>query len=455
VKKKALILFAEIILIATLLAVASSTLCQFSDSETSSINQFAAWTSLNWTQTTESDFEAGAPRAVDTASSPGDVKLQQTQYLFAFQGNSTAAFWRYAIGNNTWTAEADAPGNITSGGAIVYDKGNYVYAFQGGSTAFWRYNINTNSWGMLPAVPAAEGAGAALSYAYDAGTSKYYLYALEGGSTSFWCYDVALGSWSTMAAFPGTVGDGGSLIWDGGDYIYALQGGQNNAFYRYSISSNSWIEMTATPDNVGTGASLVDSGTQIFAFEGNNTTSFEIYNIAGNNWTSGSAPLGTVNSGGSLCWDGSNYIYAFEGGSTMTFWRYDILSGVWFAGVSPAPGPVSSGGSICGIAQGYVSSGTLASAVFDTSATGTRWDALIWQDTLPANTTITFAVRASDTSYTKTDSTLPWEQVGGTSPVSSGLPTGRYMQWQATLTTSNISATPILSEAIIYYFNSK
>ena len=102
----------------------------------------------------------------------------------------------------------------------------------------------------------------------------------------------------------------------------------------------------------------------------------------------------------------------------------------------------------------YVSSGTIASQVLNTGVSGARWDALFWDEILESGTDITFAVRASDSPFAKDtpDATLPWISVGGTSPVTSGLPSGQYMQWQAILTTSDTSKTPTLQEVRVYYY---
>jgi len=99
-----------------------------------------------------------------------------------------------------------------------------------------------------------------------------------------------------------------------------------------------------------------------------------------------------------------------------------------------------------------IPSGTITtSPVFDIMVTGSRWDALFWDESLPANTDITFEVRASDTAFLITDVSPAWTQVGGTSPVLSGLPSGRYKQWRATLTTTVPLNTPTLSEVRVYY----
>ena len=93
----------------------------------------------------------------------------------------------------------------------------------------------------------------------------------------------------------------------------------------------------------------------------------------------------------------------------------------------------------------YYSSGSIASKVYDTGKAGASWDGLGWNETLPSGTSITFEVRASDTAFAKTDTTPTWQPA-------SALPiTGRYQQWRATLTTSDSSKTPVLSEVRVLY----
>ena len=101
--------------------------------------------------------------------------------------------------------------------------------------------------------------------------------------------------------------------------------------------------------------------------------------------------------------------------------------------------------------KAYSSPGSIASQVLDTGTEGASWTELSWSETLQANTDITFEVRASDSSFSKDSATPGWGSAGGTSPVISGLPSGRYMQWRATLTTSDTSKTPTLHEVTITY----
>ena len=96
--------------------------------------------------------------------------------------------------------------------------------------------------------------------------------------------------------------------------------------------------------------------------------------------------------------------------------------------------------------------GTLASQVLDTGVEGAQWDALFWDEILQASTDISFEVRASDNQFLKDAAVPSWTSVGETSPVTSGFPAGRYMQWLAILTTSDVSNTPTLEEVRVYHY---
>ena len=100
----------------------------------------------------------------------------------------------------------------------------------------------------------------------------------------------------------------------------------------------------------------------------------------------------------------------------------------------------------------YLSPGIMASQVLDTGATGAIWNMLFWDEMLQSNTDLTFEVRASDTPFNAGDAIPSWTNVGGNSPIMAGLPTGRYMQWRVTLTTSDTANTPTMHEVRLYYY---
>ena len=212
--------------------------------------------------------------------------------------------------------------------------------------------------------------------------------------------------------------------------------------------------MASTLANVtDSGGRLIYDGSYIYALRGNSTTDFWRYDITNNSWTPRASTPAQVAAGGALTYD-SSYIYALRGNSSKTFWRYSITGNTWTATGDRAntPDTVGSGGSLVRGAV-YVTSGTLASRVLETGVNGARWDAMFWDKALPTSTGITFEVRASANSFAPGDITISWISIGGTSPVMSGLPSGRYMQWRATLTTSNSANTPTLNEVRTYYCN--
>lgn len=146
---------------------------------------------------------------------------------------------------------------------------------------------------------------------------------------------------------------------------------------------------------------------------------------------------------------GSNY-NLYQGGNFKSSYSHSDLSGggigleQWDGGPSEYDwilvrkyadtDPTASVG-----AEEAYSPGTIASNVYDTSEVNAGWDLLGWDETLPSGTDITFEVRASDTPFLKDDATPAWQDA-------SVLPTGRYQQWRATLTTTDSADTPILHE---------
>jgi hypothetical protein len=277
---------------------------------------------------------------------------------------------------------------------------------------------------------------------------------LGSASTTFQQYNVSNNTWNSLTDTPGSISNGGAVAKDNLSYMYALRGGGQSNFYRYSIPFNNWSSMTATPAAINSGGALVYSGgNYLYALRGGGQSNFYRYSIPFNNWSSMTATPAAINSGGALVSDNGNYIYAFNG-SSQKFWLYNISANTWNDSVvSDPPGSAGWGGGLSYVpgSSGFIPLGTLSSQVFDTGNAGSRWDSLFWDTALVAGTNVTFEVRASDTLFTNTDALPAWQQSGWPSPVNSGLPSGRYLQWRATLSTSNSSRTPILNEVRVWY----
>jgi outer membrane protein assembly factor BamB len=432
-----------LVLLATNVRVTSAS---FFDAENLAGNTFRGWSSTQWAQTSQTDFNAGILNQVDTAMNPGHVRLAVTSghdQILTVRGTSTN-FYKFDVINNTWS-----PPLITgAGSAITFDNSRYIYALQGGTaTGFWRLDITDNTWVGLTGTPSNVAIGGALAYG-----GSNYIYAFRGGTTTtFWRYDMIANSWSAMAVAPANVATGGALAWDGSSYVYALRGGTTTAFWRYDIVANSWTAMAVTPNNVGAGGALVyDGSSNVYALQGGSSTAFWRYSIASNSWTTLAVTAANVVAGGALTYDGLSNIYAFQGGSTA-FWKYDIETNSWTT-LSPAPASISAGGALSIVKKAtHSNSGNVASRVLDTGIGASRWDALFWDRDLQTSTSITFEVRSSDTLFVANDSSPAWIGVGGVSPLNTGLPSGRYKQWRATLTTSDTLKTPSLNEVRIYY----
>ncbi len=126
----------------------------------------------------------------------------------------------------------------------------------------------------------------------------------------------------------------------------------------------------------------------------------------------------------------------------------DFTSGVLFqTDASSDPGNI-----ILSNSGVYSLNGTIASRVLDTSVPGEAWNALTWDVSLETGTSVSFEVRAADSIFAAGNALPGWLDAGGVSPVMSGLPTGRYMQWRATLSTSDNTVTPVLHEVRVYHY---
>jgi outer membrane protein assembly factor BamB len=437
------------------LSTFGTTHAYFTSKQVTGPHLVSTWQSLSWILTTQADFLAGFPVNVNTSASPGDVILDNQTIapsIFATTGSS-ANFLMYNVSNDTWVKRANTLATVGAGGGARYVGLGNISALRGaGTTTFWIYNISTNTWLVKAVTSGAVNTGGTLSDYIGAGNIS----ALRGTNTAtFWIYNISNNAWSAKANAPGNVGAGGALAYDNGKYVYAFNGTNTRNFWRYNISGNSWSSLANTPGNVGTGGAVAyDNGNFIYAFNGTNTRNFWRYSISGNSWSTLSNIPGNVGAGGSLVSDKGNYIYAFNGTSKPSFWRYDIFSNSWSDNAVANPAlNVGAGGSLTYVAGSslYKSLGTLASPVYDTGNSAMRWDSLLWDSAALAETNITFEVRASDILFTKTDASPAWQQSGWPSPVNSGLPSGRYLQWRATLSTGNSSRTPILNEVRVSY----
>jgi len=214
-------------------------------------------------------------------------------------------------------------GSFKSGTCMAWDSGDYIYALFGGSYEdtgdntryyFYRYSISGDNWENLENTPGGQGAGDAITWVPGSvlGTQTDWIYAVVGNKwgsnqTTFCRYNIDGNSWETLPYNPSWSGegsdDGSSLVWAGGENLYALQGewhetdgSQDRAFARFRLTDNTWGDLPDIPEagGVGDGGSLVWLGgsysDNIYALGGGSALedpgeNFYCYNISGNSWT--------------------------------------------------------------------------------------------------------------------------------------------------------------------------
>ncbi|MEA2032545.1 MAG: hypothetical protein U9N41_03050 [Euryarchaeota archaeon] len=253
---------------------------------------------------------------------------------------SVPTFWRYNPKTDNWVSmniSCLPTGAFRNGAALAWNSDDSIYALLGARykaedddrCLFYRYSITNNSWEQLVDTPHAQGAGDAITWSgYDG-----YIYAIIGNKdrkSVFACYNIANNSWNELLFNPNwtATDDGASLVWTGGEYIYALRGERqetvpNQDFARFHIPTKSWEDLSPIPESegVGDGASLIRIG----------------------NWSN----------------ECSDYIFALGGGSCLedpgyNFYRYNISQDEWKE-LEPIPCPVGNYvGNRLGLADGRI-----------------------------------------------------------------------------------------------------
>jgi hypothetical protein len=358
-------------------------------------------------------------------------------YLYGTAGDQSTAFWQYDIGTNSWSSKKSILERTGWGASLCYDNSGNLYGFTGygyggnRKRVFLKYNIVADSWTELPDAPGDVWMGGTVVYVSG------YVYAFTGGNTNFWRYNISANSWSSLDELADTstaTGAGASMVYDG-TYIYLSTGGASKSFRRYSVSGNTWEDRADVPDFVQAGGGLAypGSGDDIFCLQGYDTANFYRFTISTNTWTQLSSTPMTVFQGGYLVAGDSGFLYTYRGRDTTNFWRYEISTGNWTS-MNPTP-----------------------------TAAYIRLDALAWDRTLPADTTISYSMRSSATSFNLTDASPAWGSAltpdysdagtsAGTSAVLSCLGSNRYIQFKINFTTDFIDKSPMLSERRIYYY---
>ncbi len=257
-----------------------------------------------WVEKSDTPIQGGLGEAIAGTGS----------YIYAIRSLNngySSYFWKYDPAVNNWQEIinwGDLPdSNLPrpkSGTALAWDNSTYIYAMFGGAyndtnrNYFYRYSVTNNTWESLSNTTSPQGAGDAITWSgYDG-----YIYAITGSNehgTAFARYKY--NSWEVLDLNPNwtVTDDGASLVWTGGEYLYALRGEYNETvpngdFARYHIPTQTWEDMKDIPvtEGVGDGASLLwvrEYPDYIFAFSGgganeNPAYNFYRYSISTDSW---------------------------------------------------------------------------------------------------------------------------------------------------------------------------
>jgi len=259
----------------------------------------------------------------------GSALTNDGEYIYAFHGNKTKRFYKYAAGKAGWT-ELESLGfrNKTygipgarisldkaypaAGAALCYDGDNRIYAIKaGGKREMWAYIIEpvskelpADTWVWVCTLPPRKGVKGGSGLVLLDGK----LYLLVGGltktdSNNFFRYTPG-GSWEILEKAPTTQPDPllPQKVWKDGSTltvhdgkIYALRGGaKNNYFYKYEHPTWTFVDSLPALDTL-------------------------YYKVSTDKWTTAKKYLKL---GASIASNGANRFYAIKSGKSSNLWTY-------------------------------------------------------------------------------------------------------------------------------------
>ncbi len=236
---------------------------------------------------------------------------------------------------------------VRSGGAMV-STGQGIFVLKGGGTdEFYFYAPNDNHWEGRAPMPRGLSrrrpkGGATL--VWDGGNR---IYALKGSNTrEVWGYDIPGDSWFSLPSLPASLAPvryGSGLVFLSaatGSRIFCLKGSGTNEFLVYWFGQREWHARRPVPSAekyrpVRKGSCLVKLGNRVFLLKGQVNEFYE-YIVERDTWRScaslpfhGQSGWRRCKEGAALTSDGVRFIYAFKGGRSLAFWRYDVLLDSW------------------------------------------------------------------------------------------------------------------------------
>jgi hypothetical protein len=241
---------------------------------------------------------------------------------------------------------------------------------------------------------------------------------------------------------------GGAATVAGG--LLTLDGSRAGSSALYGPGSSLQFSATFSGDqgqHVGLGVDFASAPWAIFStFGGGN-----LYARVNNGTTTIDTPLAGN-------WLGAAHLFRIDWTATgVTFWIDGNQVASDAIAIAASMGPLASDANVGGGTvkvdwmhlSPYAASGTFQSRIFDGGSSAT-WNTISWDSQTPAGTGLTMSVRTGNTP-TPDGTWTPFTQVSG-SGASIGT-VARYFQYQASLTTTDPTQTPVLQDVTITYLN--
>jgi len=415
------------------------------------------WSVYDWLQTDDTDFGGGA--VSDTV-----VSGSGTDALVELVGDSPAEIWTLldrVEDKKIFTVDGAAEDDVWAGG----ENGN-LYRYDG------------SSWSKVSSPTGDEVRGIGASATDDVHLvdkdKKAYLWSGTSWSQTGSFSEEPRGVSVVSSSFAVTVGKSGLIShWNGTTWT-TMSSPTDKELFAVSMLSETdgfivgdsgkvlrwngtaWSEVSFP---AGDKLRAVDYYATDLAFAGSEqdkiyrwngtawsqeslTTTKKIYAVAV--WSATEA-WAAGESGTILEWDGSSWTeYSGPTGDHLLAITPRGANGGWIVGEHGRQLRYNS-------SDQYLSSGTLTSSVLDTDSITSEFGLISWTETLPTGTDITLATRSGNVA-TPDGSWSAWsaeltENTGATVPSSDA----RYIQYRASLSTTDTAATPELHDVTVTY----